>query len=206
MYIKFKDLLSKIDSLLDGKINEDEFVTWFRSNLEIRKYIGLEEKLSLVDFYVEKFNADLSYEKEDTVRKESYKLYEISLVFDLLFKYTNIMIPSNYKNSDNYDKVFITPVYRIIHSECEKDYNRLVSMYERKIGINNIELIYTLGEIFGVNQTPEDFEKIKNIINDEINPDKLKDLLALAKMNNPIMGKVVDGIKMDSIKEVMGKK
>lgn len=205
MQLKFKTLIDKIDDFVSNKIDSSDFIEWLHSKLEIRKYIGLDEKMVILELATERFNSEMSFDNEEEFRKECFKKYEMSLIFDLLLGYTNTIIPSIYRNSETYDKLVNSPFYNIVLECCHNDYNRMVDLYKNKTGIDNITMLFTLAEIFGINQKPEDFEKIKDIINNEINLEKLNALLKINEMNNPMMTKIVDKTFKDVAIEKLAK-
>lgn len=206
MNLKFKDLINKLDDYNNSIIDIGEFNKWLEENIEVRFYIGLTEKTVITDLTKEKFNANMSFEDENTFRDKCYTEYEMCVLFDLLFSYTNIVVPSNYRNAETYDKILNSPVYRRIWKECFTDFDRLEKMLRMKTGIEYISLIYSLADIFGVNQTSEDIERIRDIINEEIDKDKLEILLGISKMNDPMMKKVVEKTTKESVKEVLKSK
>lgn len=202
---RLKDLIEQIDLYKSDKIKSIDFNKWVNENIKIKSYMDIKTKCLIVSMATERFNSEMTFEDENTFRDECYKTFELSLVFDILFAYTDIVVPSNYRNEETYDKIVDSLFYIYILDICGRDYEKMKYMYERQTGINNISTVFALADIFGLNVKVEDVEKMRDIINEEVDGDKLKSLVEISRMNDPIMAKVVDRIEKEAVKDVLEK-
>lgn len=203
MAIRFTDLHDKIGQSTMGLITKEQLFKWCDENLEIKSYISISDKYALVKIFSQHFKEDV----EEYLNKEDmnyvYMMYDLGLIFDIMFEYIDVQVLYKNRTVENYDFIMVSGFYDYVMSKCGRDYTVFSEMCGRMIGIDNLALILELNSIFAQEPDVESYERIKDIINNEVDQSKLQTLLEIERMNNKDMAKVVDGIKLDVLKETM---
>ena len=132
---------------------------------------------------------------------------EIACCFDGLLSYVNIDPEVNLeiKNYENYDLIYQSGLADYILEYCGKDYERLVRMMERTLSYQNLtELIQSIREI-NVGGLSEAAEKIREI-KDEIDPEVIKNIADIARMNDLALNDLKDTIDNEAVDKAFEKK
>lgn len=191
--ILFEDILKILKQKYFNEINDKDFNNYLKNNIIISNYIPISTKYTYIELLKEKlFDESKAFDS----KKDLYDLeyicmeYEIDLVFDILFKYTNIIIADYEKDTENYDLVMSTGLYDFIIACCEKDYKRFIDECDKIININDILTFNSFKDIF--NNIPNENEA-KNIVEaiNNIDTDKLELLKEIQKYNNSTLKKVI---------------
>ena len=205
MSIKFSDLHDKLNQYVLNLITKKELEQWLKDNIKIKKYLSLVEKYAIIDVFADKF-IDAIKNTDDINNNAIYIMYDINCMFDLLFKYVDIVVLSKYRTIENYDLIIKSGFYDYILKGCKNDYEELLSKCDRVTGINELSLFRSFEPIINNQPTVEDYERIRDIINNEIDKDKLQILQAVEAYNNPTMNKIVEGISTEALKGAESKK
>ena len=205
MSIKFSDLHDKLNQYVLNLITKKELEQWLKDNIKIKKYLSLVEKYAIIDVFDDKF-IDAIKNADNINNNAIYIMYDINCMFDLLFKYVDIVVLSKYRTIENYDLIVKSGFYDYILKGCKSDYDELLFKCDRVTGINELNLFRSFESIINNQPTAEDYERIRDIINNEIDKDKLQILQAVEAYNNPTMNKIVEGISTEALKGTESKK
>lgn len=170
--------------------------------LIIRAYLPMQEKvIALVRMIMD---SDKDIDVPETFFTAGL---EIACCFDGLLSYVNIDPEVNLeiKNYENYDLIYQSGLADYILEYCGKDYERLVRMMERTLSYQNLtELIQSIREI-NVGGLSEAAEKIREI-KDEIDPEVIKNIADIARMNDPALNDLKDTIDNEAVDKAFEKK
>lgn len=202
--MKLKEILNICDAFV--KNPEDEATVKAYNNmlkgLVIRAYLPMQEKvIALVRMIMD---SDKDIDVPETFFTAGL---EIACCFDGLLSYVNIDPEVNLeiKNYENYDLIYQSGLADYILEYCGKDYERLVRMMERTLSYQNLtELIQSIREI-NVGGLSEAAEKIREI-KDEIDPEVIKNIADIARMNDPALNDLKDTIDNEAVDKAFEKK
>lgn len=201
--IRFTDLHDKLIQYTTHLITKKELLSWLGENVPVRKYISISEKYAIISMFIKEFNNAVKNVIIDNEKAPFvYLTYDINCMFNLLFRYTDIIVLSKNQTVDNYDLMMQSGFYDYVISKCKNDYLDLQRKCDRTIGIDIYSVVRELQVIFATPPSVEDIEKFKESIN-EIDPSKLEILKTIEEYNNPMMKKVIDGITKESVKEAI---
>ena len=191
--MKFTDLHDKMAQCVNGLISKEDFYSWLDENIKVKSYLSIATKYAIISMFSDRLNQDISYYLE---KKEAtgyiYMMYDINIMFELLFKYIEIIVLSKNRTIENYDLVMQSGLYDYIVDKCGNDYKNLVEKCDRASNIETMGIIRELSNIFVNPPSVEDMEKIKDIINNDIDKEKLQVLKAVEEYNNPTLKKILD--------------
>ena len=202
--MKLKEILNICDAFV--KNPEDEATVKAYNNmlkgLVIRAYLPMQEKvIALVRMIMD---SDKDIDVPETFFTAGL---EIACCFDGLLSYVNIDPEVNLeiKNYENYDLIYQSGLADYILEYCGKDYERLVRMMERTLSYQNLtELIQSIREI-NVGGLSEAAEKIREI-KDEIDPEVIKNIADIARMNDLALNDLKDTIDNEAVDKAFEKK
>ena len=171
-------------------------------NMTIRAYLPIQEKVvALIRMMIDS-------DKDIDVPEAFFTTnLEIACCFDGLLSYTNINQSINIecKNYENYDLIYQSGLADYILEFCGKDYDRLVRMMERTLSYQNLmELVQSIREvdIGGLSEVTEKIRKIK----DEVDPEVIKNIADIARMNDPAFNNLKDTIDNEAVDKAFEKK
>ncbi len=202
--MKLQEILNVCNTFI--KNPEDEATVKAYNNmlkgLVIRAYLPMQEKvIALVRMIMD---SDKDIDVPETFFTAGL---EIACCFDGLLSYVNIDPEVNLeiKNYENYDLIYQSGLADYILEYCGKDYERLVRMMERTLSYQNLtELIQSIREI-NVGGLSEAAEKIREI-KDEIDPEVIKNIADIARMNDPALNDLKDTIDNEAVDKAFEKK
>ncbi len=202
--MKLKEILNVCDAFVK-KPEDEAAVKAYNDMLQglvIRAYLPMQEKvIALVRMIMD---SDKDIDVPETFFTAGL---EIACCFDGLLSYVNIDPEVNLeiKNYENYDLIYQSGLADYILEYCGKDYERLVRMMERTLSYQNLtELIQSIREI-NVGGLSEATEKIREI-KDEIDPEVIKNIADIARMNDPALNNLKDTIDNEAVDKAFGKK
>lgn len=203
MSLNFTDLHDKMVQRKTKLITKKDFEAWLKENVEVKPYLSIATKYAVISIFSDNMNKQIKdfYESEYQNFEYIYLTYDINLIFDLLFKYLDMIVLSKYRTAENYDLVMQSGFYDYMMGKCGVDYKNMVEKCDRATGIDNLSVIHELTTIFANPPSVEEIEKIRDIINNDINPEKLEILQAMAEYNNPTMKKIIDKASEESVRE-----
>lgn len=191
--MKFTDLHDKMAQCVNGLISKESFYSWLDENIKVKSYLSIVVKYATISIFSEKVTQEINdYLEKKEATGYIYMTYDINLVFELLFKYIDMVVISKNRTIENYDLVMQSGLYEYIISKCGKDYEDLVKKCDRASNIDTMGIIRELSNIFVNPPSVEDIEKIKDIINNDIDKEKLQILKAVEEYNNPTLKKILD--------------
>lgn len=202
--MKLQEILNICDAFI--KNSEDEATVKVYNDmlqkLVVRAYLPMQEKvIALVRMIMD---SDKDIDVPETFFTAGL---EIACCFDGLLSYVNIDPEVNLeiKNYENYDLIYQSGLADYILEYCGKDYERLVHMMERTLSYQNLtELIQSIREI-NVGGLSEATEKIRNL-KDEIDPEVIKNIADIARMNDPALNNLKDTIDKEAIDKAFKEK
>ena len=191
--MKFTDLHDKMAQCVNGLISKEDFYSWLDENIKVKSYLSIATKYAIISMFSDRLNQDISgYLEKKEATGYIYMMYDINIMFELLFKYIEIIVLSKNRTIENYDLVMQSGLYDYIVDKCGNDYKNLVEKCDRASNIETMGIIRELSNIFVNPPSIEDMEKIKDIINNDIDKEKLQVLKAVEEYNNPTLKKILD--------------
>ena len=202
--MKLKEILNICDAFVKNPEDEATVKAYndMLKGLIIRAYLPMQEKvIALVRMIMD---SDKDIDVPETFFTAGL---EIACCFDGLLSYVNIDPEVNLeiKNYENYDLIYQSGLADYILEYCGKDYERLVRMMERTLSYQNLtELIQSIREI-NVGGLSEAAEKIREI-KDEIDPEVIKNIADIARMNDLALNDLKDTIDNEAVDKAFEKK
>lgn len=202
--MKLQEILNICDAFIKNSEDEATIKAYndMLQKLVVRAYLPMQEKvIALVRMIMD---SDKDIDVPETFFTAGL---EIACCFDGLLSYVNIDPEVNLeiKNYENYDLIYQSGLADYILEYCGKDYERLVRMMERTLSYQNLtELIQSIREI-NVGGLSEATEKIRNL-KDEIDPEVIKNIADIARMNDPALNNLKDTIDNEAVDKVFEKK
>ncbi len=202
--MKLQEILNICDAFIKNSEDEATIKAYndMLQKLVVRAYLPMQEKvIALVRMIMD---SDKDIDVPETFFTAGL---EIACCFDGLLSYVNIDPEVNLeiKNYENYDLIYQSGLADYILEYCGKDYERLVRMMERTLSYQNLtELIQSIREI-NVGGLSEATEKIRNL-KDEIDPEVIKNIADIARMNDPALNNLKDTIDKEAIDKTFKEK
>ncbi len=166
--------------------------------LVIRAYLPMQEKVvALVRMIID---SDKDIDVPETFFTAGL---EIACCFDGLLSYVNIdpEVNIDIKNYENYDLIYQSGLADYILEYCGKDYDRLVRMMERTLSYQNLsELVQSMREM-----DTGSLRELTNTIRgmkDEIDPEVIKNLADIMRLNDPALNDLKDSIDKDAVDNI----
>lgn len=171
-------------------------------NLVIRAYLPMQEKVvALVRMVIDS-------DKDIDVPEAFFTAgLEIACCFDGLLSYVNIEpeVNPDIKSYENYDLIYQSGLADYILEYCGKDYERLVRMMERTLSYENLtDLVQSMREM--------DTGSLRELVNtlrnmkDEIDPEVIKNIADIARMNDPALNDLKDTIDNEAVDKAFEEK
>ncbi len=195
--MKLQEILDVCDAFIKNPEDEATVKAYndMLQGLVIRAYLPMQEKVvALVRMIID---SDKDIDVPETFFTAGL---EIACCFDGLLSYVNIEPEVNIeiKNYENYDLIYQSGLADYILEFCGKDYDRLTRMMERTLSYQNLmELVQSIREV-DVGGLREVTEKIRGM-KDEIDPEVIKNIADIARMNDPALNKLKDTIDDEAV-------
>ena len=171
-------------------------------NLVIRAYLPMQEKVVALVRMV------MDSDKDIDVPEAFFTAgLEIACCFDGLLSYVNIEpeVNPDIKSYENHDLIYQSGLADYILEYCGKDYERLVRMMERTLSYENLtDLVQSMREM----DTGSLRELVNNLRNmkDEIDPEVIKNIADIARMNDPALNDLKDTIDNEAVDKAFEEK
>lgn len=195
--MKLQEILDVCDAFIKNPEDEATVKAYndMLQGLVIRAYLPMQDKVvALVRMIID---SDKDIDVPETFFTAGL---EIACCFDGLLSYVNIEPEVNIdiKNYENYDLIYQSGLADYILEFCGKDYDRLVRMMERTLSYQNLmELVQSIREV-DVGGLSEVTEKIRSM-KDEVDPEVIKNIADIARMNDPALNKLKDTIDNEAV-------
>ena len=202
--MKLQEILNICDAFVKNPEDEATVKAYndMLQSLVIRAYLPMQDKVvALVRMIID---SDKDIDVPETFFTAGL---EIACCFDGLLSYVTIEPAVNIeiKNYENYDLIYQSGLADYILEFCGKDYDRLVRMMERTLSYQNrMELVQSIKEV-DVGSLSEVTEKIRGM-KDEIDPEVIKNIADIARMNNPALNNLKDTIDNEAVDKAFGEK
>ena len=193
------DLLETASSWLvspENKEAEKKF-NEIKNQIIVKSFLPLTMKNALVK------KAIFDLRTSDDSIDEFPQALEISLLFNVLFAYTNIEWEDGLEVKDAafYDILWASGVCDMILEYCRPDYERVVRMVENMFSFENLySLVETINKM-----TPDSVEELTKEVKRirlESDPKILHDYATLARSSDPLLHKVADAVEETAYKAV----
>ena len=206
MDISFNDLHDKLLQRVDNLISRDELYDWLDNNLEVKNYLPLTTKYAEIRIFSDKFKDDVDSNIDDKDVDFIYFVYDLNQLFVFLFAYTDIVVLSKNRTIENYDLIMKSGFFDYMMQYCKNDYESVIEKCDKVTGIEDVNIIKSFAMAIGSYPSVEEMERIRDIVNNEIDKDKLEIIKAVEEYNNPVMEKIAEVVKSDSLKEAVKEK
>lgn len=196
--IPFVEVIDVCTKYINKEISLEELRKW-GDKVVFKKYLPIATKTLLVSkvMYSNYYSEDL------TQRMIELQMYKF---FDILLAYTNIVVEDTDVNVDNYDICnSILGDWLLTYSAI--DYSKTIELLNDYMNYNNIEQIVSTGEIINNVSLTEYNQVQKDFMNKmDSNPEMLKDMIDILKLNDPNLAALNDSIKLESWLSLKDKK
>lgn len=199
--MKFVDIKEVLKTKVDGNMTKKDFTAYLKENVKVNKYISLAQKHLIINDMKKIINKEINEIKIEEI-DFIHLLYDVSVVFKILFSYTNIEYEKFESSIAHYDMIMESGLYDYIISQCEDDFKRFEDIACRATGISTITLVKNMEVLFGKEPDVKEYEKIKALI-DDIDPEKLKILDSIGKQNDPVMTSFLNAFKTEQMKDAL---
>ena len=206
MSISFNDLHDKLLQRVDNLISRDELYDWLDNNLEVKNYLPLTTKYAEIRIFSDKFKDDVDSNIDDKDVDFIYFVYDLNQLFVFLFAYTDIVVLSKNRTIENYDLIMKSGFFDYMMQYCKNDYESVIEKCNKVTGIEDVNIMKSFAMAIGSYPSVEEMERIRDIVNNEIDKDKLEIIKAVEEYNNPVMEKIAEVVKSDSLKEAVKEK
>lgn len=203
--MNFTDLHDKMFQVTSGLLTRDAFFKWLNENIEVTKYLPIVNKYGVIRRFSDKFQEDM----EEYMGREDkpgldflYLMYDINIMFNVMFKYIDVIVYADQRTLDNYDLVMQSGLYDYIMYNCNSDYKELREKCDRLSGIDDLNIVSTFTEIIGNQLKVEDIREMKELV-DGIDKEKLDILKAVEMFNNPLIAGAIETIRKEEAKTAM---
>ena len=201
--MKLQEILDICDQFTKHPEDETAVKTYndMLQNLVIRAYLPMQEKVVALVRMV------MDSDKDIDVPEAFFTAgLEIACCFDGL-SYVNIEpeVNPDIKSYENYDLIYQSGLADYILEYCGKDYERLVRMMERTLSYENLtDLVQSMREM----DTGSLRELVNNLRNmkDEIDPEVIKNIADIARMNDPALNDLKDTIDNEAVDKAFEEK
>lgn len=175
----------------------NEALKGLQKRLEVRTYLPMAQKTSVL--YMATTDSDRPYD-------DNYAIFtmamEVAMVFDGLLAYTNIepVWDNTIKNYDTYDILEQSGFIDYVLQFCERDYNKLVRLFERTVSVAHLMSLFEVLE----NIDGESVKALTTAINkftNEADGQLVKDVADIMRYNDPELHQ----LKEDVVEEVIDK-
>lgn len=198
----FNDLKDKYSQYKNSLITFDEFDSWVYENIEIQQYIPVIKKYTMLHDIDETFAKECAeVMKMDRNNMEIlFVMYDMTAIFDILFRYTNIDIQVDQRTTVNYDYMVSSGLFDYLKNKIGADYDKFVSMFEKASGINELNVIKVIEATLASSVKPEDIESLEKLFKG-MTPKKIKLIEDFQEFNNPGIKLLYDNMKSAAMKE-----
>lgn len=208
--MKITDIMDKYKQRDLGLLSDEQLEKQLNDELVIHTYISLSRKCAYLHNLNEKFASQIeTYLKDDSDVELIYMLYEITVLFDVVFQYVNIEMTAKQKSVEVYDFCMNSGFYKYLTDRIGDDANKFVDMFEKTSGITNLNISIMIRNAVNSNITGADIAELKSVIKG-ITPKKLGMMNEFMAYNNPAMNNMLDNIKKvameDADKKIKAKK
>lgn len=208
--MKITDIMDKYKQRDLGLLSDEQLEKQLSDELVIHTYISLSRKCAYLHNLNEKFASQIeTYLKDDSDVELIYMLYEITVLFDVVFQYVNIEMTAKQKSVEVYDFCMNSGFYKYLTDRIGDDANKFVDMFEKTSGITNLNISIMIRNAVNSNITGADIEELKSVIKG-ITPKKMEKMNEFMAYNNPAMNSMLDNIKKvameDADKKMKAKK
>lgn len=197
--MNFTDLHDKMYQVVSGLLPRDEFFKWLNANIEVKQYLPIVNKYGVIRRFSEKFQEDMDeyMNREDKPGLDFlYLMYDINLMFNVMFQYIEMIVYSDQRTLNNYDLVMQSGLYDYIMHKCSRDYAEIKQKCDRLSGIDDLNIVATFTEILGNQLKVEDIREMKEMV-DGIDTEKLEILKVVQMLNNPLIAGAVETIRKE---------
>lgn len=200
--MNFTDLHDKLVQYDTGLIKQREFDGWLEDNITVKKYFSIVTKYALIEML--KDNLDSMELKDSDDIYYIYMTFDIQSMFTFLSRYISVDIPFDKRTVVNYDLMMRTGFVDYVMQTCGKDYNELVSKAREVIGLENMNVIKAVAQIFSGLMDTSDLDKIQETVNN-LDKENLKFIQNIQEFNDPATKMVVDELKKSAAEEALSK-
>lgn len=202
--MKLQEILKVCEDFVSSPEDKETLESYNKmlQELTIKTYMPMQEKvIALV-------RMTMDSDKDRDIDESFFTAgVELAACFDGLLSYiTNLEQEVNLeiKNYENYDLIYQSGLADYILQYCEKDYQRLIKMFERTFSYMNLNELISSMESMDTGSLKTLTTTIKGL-KDEIDPKVISDLADIMRYNDPnfvaIKENIVDGA-MDDLDKV----
>ena len=196
--IPFSEMVDMCVKYINKEITLDELRKW-GDKVVFKRYIPLSDKMLLLArvIYYNMYSENID---ERIIQLQLYKF------FDILLAYTNIDVSEDDITIDNYD-ICNSILGDWLLTVSGVDYYKTIELLNDYMNYNNVEQIVTTGQNLN-NVSLSEYNQVQKDFIDKIekNPNMLKDMLDIMRLNDPNLSALNDSIKIETLLSLKNKK
>lgn len=197
--ITIDEVIEMCEKYMNKEIIQEDLQEWWNTNIKIRFYLPIGEKSYVVDRVLNRLDYGTDF-VSNSVFLEMYKFWYI------LLEYTNIDNTDEDKFTiDNYDLLFPN-IYTGIASLSGLDYQCVEKILDNALNFTNVNTLMSLGNTIEDTDFKEIAKLNKNLTKMLKNPEFLKDLSDIAKINTTEEGKKMEKLLQEEAIKIVNKK
>ena len=197
--ITIDEVIEMCEKYMNKEIIQEDLQEWWNTNIKIRFYLPIGEKSYVVDRVLNRLDYGTDF-VSNSVFLEMYKFWYI------LLEYTNIDNTDEDKFTiDNYDLLFPN-IYTGIVSLSGLDYQCVEKILDNALNFTNVNTLMSLGNTIEDTDFKEIAKLNKNLTKMLKNPEFLKDLSDIAKINTTEEGKKMEKLLQEEAIKIVNKK
>lgn len=197
--ISIDEVIDMCEKYMNKEIVQEELQEWWNTHIKIRFYLPIGEKSYVVDRVLNRLDDGTDF-VSSSVFLEMYKFWYIWL------EYTNIDNTDEDKFTiDNYDLLFPN-IYTGIATVSAIDYQVVEKILDNALNFTNVNTLMSLGNTIEDTDFKEIAKLNKNLAKMLKNPEILKDLSDIAKINTTEEGKKIEKLLQEEAIKIVNKK
>lgn len=197
--ISIDEVIDMCEKYMNKEIVQEELQEWWNIHIKIRFYLPIGEKSYVVDRVLNRLDDGTDF-VSSSVFLEMYKFWYIWL------EYTNIDNTDEDKFTiDNYDLLFPS-IYTGIATVSAIDYQVVEKILDNALNFTNVNTLMSLGNTIEDTDFKEIAKLNKNLAKMLKNPEILKDLSDIAKINTTEEGKKIEKLLQEEAIKIANKK
>lgn len=197
-----KTVIDKLKEYKNKLVTKESLDNWLFENINITNYISIGNKYA----YIHKVNETFSEEIAEILNNKQdvelvFMRYDMHVLFDILLKYTDIVITKEDKTPEYYDIMVETEFDRYLKLAIGNDCVKFMDAFEKASGINEINTMNIIKGAIDNNITQDKIDALDKVfkkLNTKKNKDFLEDVMAYS---NPAVKELMDGMRKSAMEE-----
>ena len=197
-----KTVIDKLKEYKNKLVTKESLDNWLFENINITNYISVGNKYAYIHKVNEAFSEEIAEILNNKLDVELvFMRYDMHVLFDILLKYTDIVVAKEDKTPEYYDIMVETEFDRYLKLAIGNDCVKFMNAFEKASGINEINTINIIKGAIDNNITQDKIDALDKTfkkLNTKKNRDFLEDVMAYS---NPAVKELMDGMRKTAMEE-----